>query len=106
MNARVHEKVLVLLFQESFNATTIFLQSRHFLLDVFRRCRIDKIKTSLCGFNMLLRSIIAVKLTNYPATQNHVVLQPTSEQAKYGVSGILKRNGKAFADKLSGFFAE
>ena len=33
MNAHVHEKALVL-FQELFNATTIFLQSRHFLLDV------------------------------------------------------------------------
>ena len=35
MNARVHEKVLAL-FQESFNATAIFLQIRHFLLDVFQ----------------------------------------------------------------------
>ena len=34
VNARVHEKVLVL-FQESFNVTTIFLQLRHFLLDDF-----------------------------------------------------------------------
>ena len=33
VNARVHEKVFVL-FQESFNATAIFLQLRHFLSDV------------------------------------------------------------------------
>ena len=72
-------KVLVS-FQESFNATTIFLQLRHFLLDVFQE--------------VCVRSIIAVKLTNSSATQNHVVFQPTSEQDKYGTSGILKRNQK------------
>ena len=41
VNARVHEKVLVL-FQESFNATTLFLQLRQFLLDVFRRYVLDR----------------------------------------------------------------
>ena len=46
---------------------------------------------------MLLWSVIAAELTNFSATQNHVVFQPTSEQAKYGVSGILNRNRKAFA---------
>ena len=60
-------------------------------------CRTDKIKTSMYGFNMLLLSIIAVELTNSSATQTHMVFQPTSEQAKYGASGILKRNQKAFA---------
>ena len=40
---------------------------------------------------MLLWSIVAVELTNSWATQNQVVFQPTSEQAKYGVSGILER---------------
>ena len=89
-------KVLVL-FQESFNATTIFLQLRHFLLDVFQEVRVGPIKSSIYGFNMLLRSIIAVELTNSSATQNHVVFQPTSEQAKYGAYGILKRNQKASA---------
>ena len=55
VNARVHEKVLVL-FQESFNAITIFLQLCHFLLDIFQevRDRTDKIKTSIYGFKMLL----------------------------------------------------
>ena len=43
------------------------------------------------------RSIIAVELTNSSVTKNYMVFQPTSEQAKYGASGILKRNGKAFA---------
>ena len=47
-------------------------------------------KTSTYGFNMLLWSIIAVELTNSSATQNHAVFQPTSEQAKYRGSGILK----------------
>ena len=78
INARVHEKVF-LLFQESFNATTIFLQLCHFLLDVFQEVRV---KTSIYGFNMLLWSIIAVELTNSSTTQHHVVFQPTSEQPK------------------------
>ena len=30
-------------------------------------------------------------LTNSSATQNHVVFQPTSEQAKYGASDTLKK---------------
>ena len=46
MNARVHEKVLVL-FQESFNATKVFLQLRHFLLDVFQEVRGGPIKSEL-----------------------------------------------------------
>ena len=46
MNARVHEKVLVL-FQESFNATAIFLQLRHFLLDVFQEVGVGPIKSKL-----------------------------------------------------------
>ena len=57
VNARVHEKVLVL-FQESFNATTIFLQLRHFLLDDFQEVRVGPIKsklsymTSKCCFDL------------------------------------------------------
>ena len=43
------------------------------------------------ALNLLLWSIIAVELTNSSATQNHVVFQSTSEQAKYGASGILKK---------------
>ena len=39
VNARVHEKLLVL-FQESFNATAVFLQLCHFLLDVFQEVRV------------------------------------------------------------------
>ena len=46
MNARVHEKVLVL-FQESFNATSIFLQLRHFLLDVFQEVHVGLMKSKL-----------------------------------------------------------
>ena len=46
MNARVHEKVLVM-FQESFNATAIFLQLRHFLLDVFQEVGVGPIKSKL-----------------------------------------------------------
>ena len=46
VNARVQEKVLVL-FRESFNATTIFLQLRHFLLDVFEEVRVGPIKSKL-----------------------------------------------------------
>ena len=46
VNARVHEKVLVL-FQKSFNATTTFLQLRHFLLDVFQEARAGLIKSKL-----------------------------------------------------------
>ena len=45
-NAHVHEKVLVL-FRESFNATTIFLQSRSFPLDVFQEVRVGPIKSKL-----------------------------------------------------------
>ena len=48
------------------------------------------------GFNMLLWSIIAVELTNSSASQNHVVFQPTIEQAKYGASGILKEIKRLF----------
>ena len=43
---RVHNKVLVL-FQESFNATTIFMQLRHFLSDVFQEVRVGPIKSKL-----------------------------------------------------------
>ena len=39
VNARAHGKVLVL-FQESFNETTFFLQLRHALLDVFQEVRV------------------------------------------------------------------
>ena len=46
VNARVHEKVVVL-FQESFNATTIFLQLRHCLVDVFQEVRVGSIKSKL-----------------------------------------------------------
>ena len=46
MSACVHEKVLVL-FQKSFNATTIFLQLRHFLLDVFQKIGVGPIKSKL-----------------------------------------------------------
>ena len=46
VNAGVHEKVLVL-FQESFNATAIFLQLHHFLLDVFQEVRAGPIKSEL-----------------------------------------------------------
>ena len=46
MNARVHEKVLVLL-QESFNVTTIFLQLRNFLLDVSQEERVGPIKSKI-----------------------------------------------------------
>ena len=53
VNVHVHGKVLVL-FQESFNVTTIFLQLRHFLLDVFQEVRVGPIKSSIYGFNMLL----------------------------------------------------
>ena len=72
-------------------------------------CRTDRIKIFIYGFNMLLWSIIAVELTNFSATQNHVVFQLASEQAKYGVSGILKRNQLcSFPLRLiiSGFFVE
>ena len=46
MNARVHGKVVVL-FQESFNETTIFLQLHHFLLDVFQEVRVGPVKSKL-----------------------------------------------------------
>ena len=46
MNARVHEKVFVL-FQESFNVTTIFLQLCEFLLDVSQEVRVGPIKSKL-----------------------------------------------------------
>ena len=46
MNERVQDKVLVL-FQKSFNSTTIFLQLRHFLLDVFQEVGVGPIKSKL-----------------------------------------------------------
>ena len=46
VNAHVHEKVHVL-FQESFNATTISLQLRHFLLGVFQEVHVGPIKSKL-----------------------------------------------------------
>ena len=53
------------------------------------------------NFHIWLQHVAVIyytaELTSSSATQNHVVFQPTSEQAKYGVSGILKRNRKAFA---------
>ena len=92
MNTCVHEEVLVL-FQESFNATTIFLQLRHFLLDVFQELRVGPRKSKLpymastCCCDLLSQS----NMTNSSATQNHVVFQSQSEQAKYGASDILKK---------------
>ena len=50
VNARVDEKVLAL-FQESFNATTIFLQLRHFQLDVFQEVRVGPIKSKQLQFS-------------------------------------------------------
>ena len=82
------------------NATKIFLQLRHFLLDVFQEVRVEPIKSKLSYMASLWS--IAVELTNSSAIQNHVVFQPTSEQAKYIASGILKRNQKAFAVFLWG----
>ena len=38
---------ILALFQESFNATTIFLQLRHFLLDVFQEVCVGPIKAEL-----------------------------------------------------------
>ena len=78
-------KKILVLFQESFNATTIFLQLRHFLLDVLQEVHVRPIKSKS---NMLLRPIIAVELTNSSAAQIHVVFQPTSQQAKYDASDI------------------
>ena len=60
VNAHVYEKVLVL-FQESFNATTIFLQLCHFLLDVFQEVFVGPIKSkppnmaSTCCCDLLLQ---------------------------------------------------
>ena len=42
----MHEKVLVF-FRESFNAITIFLQLRHFRLDVFHEVHVGPIKSKL-----------------------------------------------------------
>ena len=61
--------------------------------------------------NLIIRSIIAVEMTNSSATQNHVLFQPTSEQAKYGASGNLKKKSKGFCSFpsrliISGFFVE
>ena len=55
VNARVREKVLVL-FRESFNATTTFSAITPFSVECFSggASRTDKIKTSIYGFNMLL----------------------------------------------------
>ena len=111
MNAHVHEKVLVL-FRESFNATTIFLQSHNFLLDVFQEVRVGRKKLKLpymastCCCDLLSQ----LNLTNSSATQNHVVFQPTSEQAKYGASNMLKKQ-KGFCSfplrlKIGEFFVE
>ena len=46
VNARVHEKVLVL-FQELFNATAIILKLCHFLLDVSQEVPVGPIKSKL-----------------------------------------------------------
>ena len=64
VNALVHEKVLDL-FQESFNATTIFLQLRHFLLDAFQEVRVGPIKSKLpyMASTCCCDLFIAVKLT-------------------------------------------
>ena len=89
MNARVHKKVIVL-FQELFNATTIFLQLRHFPSDVFQEVRVEHIKLKLpyMASTHCCDLFIAVELTNSSTTQNHVVFQPICEQAKYGASDI------------------
>ena len=89
VNACVHEKVLVL-FQKSFNATTIFLQLRYFLWDISQEVRVGPIKSN---FPIWLQHVAVIFYhTNSSATQNHVVFQPTSEQAKYGVSGKSKKS--------------
>ena len=112
MNALVHEKVLVL-FQESFNATTVFLKLHQFLLDVFQEVRVGPIKSKLpCMASICCYNLIAIELTNSSTTQNPVVFQTTSEQAqaKYGASGKSKKL-KDFCSFplsliISGFFVE
>ena len=73
-------------------------------------CRTNKIKflyvASACCCDLL-----SVELTNSSATQNHLIFQPTSEQAKYGVSGTFKKKSKGFCSfslrlEISGFFVE
>ena len=98
MNAGVHKKVLVL-FQESFNATTIFLQLRHFLLDAFYEVRVRPIKSKFSCMALNAAVIYHPSWTDQflGNSKPHVVFQPTSEQAKYGASDILKRNRKGFA---------
>ena len=66
-------KKYLFLFQESFSAATIFLQLRHFLLDVFQEVRVGSIKS---------------KLPYMASTRKS---KPTSQQAKY------ERNRKPFA---------
>ena len=41
------DETVLVLFQESFNATAKLLQLRHFLLDVFQEVRIGPIKSKL-----------------------------------------------------------
>ena len=92
------KKKILVLFQESFNATTIFLQLRHFLLDVSQEVRVGPIKSNLpymawtCCCDLLSRIWIDQFLRN-------------SKQAKHAASGILKRNEKDFPLrlKISGF---
>ena len=85
MNARVQEKLLVL-FQESFNATTIFLQLRNFLLDVSQEVRVGPIKSKL---PCMASNVSVIYYRIYMDQFNQQV------QAKYGAPGTLKRNRKA-----------
>ena len=59
VNARVHKKVLVL-FQELFSATAIFLQLRHFPLDVFQEVRVEPTKLKLPYNDIWLQHITVI----------------------------------------------
>ena len=56
VNTRVHEKVLVS-FQESFKAITIFLKLRHFLLDIFQEVSVGPTKSN---FHISLQHVAVI----------------------------------------------
>ena len=98
VNARVHEIVLVL-FQESFNATTIFLQFRHFLLDVFQEVHVGPIKSNLsCVASTCCCDLLSQ--LNRPIPLQLKTTWYFNQQVSKPNTGILKGNVKAFADFL------
>ena len=107
----VHEKVLVL-FQESFNASTVFMQLRHFLLDVSQEVRVGPIKAKLPHMASTCCCDLLSQL-NWPIPRQLKTMWYFSQQVNEPISRVwhLNKKSKSFCSFhlrliISGVFVE